>query len=169
MGNLKTTDREAFRKLLCLPPLVPPVLELVREIEAPATEAFELLDFFNTGNKVVKFAWIDGDLARCFPDGHIPVEGPRKLVVSKLTRNATEKEFRVAESEKTTWADLKHLLEQQPKDEKGDLLTNSWSNLFFIGSCLVRVRWLGGGWRVRVDPTDESYEWSEGSLRFSRN
>lgn len=170
-GKLKAVDREEFRKLLGLPSLlIPPILlKMVRAIEAPATEAFELLDFFNKNNKVVKFGWIDGDLARCFPNGHIPAEGFRHLAIHRLLRNATEKEFRVAEFEKTTWADLKYLLEQQPKGEKGDLRTNGQANLFFIGSRLVDVRWRVGGWSVNVFLVSGSNEWCKGYLRFSRN
>ncbi len=168
-GKLKDKDREEFRKTIGLPPLTPPVLELVREIEAPATEAFELLDFFNKDNKDVKFAHIDGDIVKYFPDGHIPAEGPRHLAIHRLTRSATEKEFRATDIEKTTWADLKWMLEQQPKGEKGDLRTNGQANLFFIGSCLVRVRWYDVGWSVDVDSGDGSYAWLGGRRRFSRN
>jgi hypothetical protein len=76
---------------------------------------------------------IEVNLKKYFPNPIIPAEGPRKLVVSKLTRTATERELQTAASQKTTWADLKWELEQQPKGKSGNLLTNGWANLRFIG------------------------------------
>ena len=75
---------------LPLPP-TPPVLELVKVLDCPATEAFSLDDFFTTSNTVVRFGWIDPDLKKYFKTQLVPAEGPRNLVVSKLKKNATEK------------------------------------------------------------------------------
>ena len=168
-GNLKKTDREKLRVILGLPPLTPPALELFREIDCPATEAFDLYDFFNIDNPTVKFRWVDADLRKYFKIRLIEAEGPRQLAISKLTRTVTEKELLAVAPKKTTWADLKWRLEQQPHGEGGDLLVNGWTNLFLIGDCLVRVYRNGDGWGVSVNPVDETFEWLGGGRLTSRN
>lgn len=169
VGKLKTVDREAVRKVYGLPSLVPPILELVKEFDCPATEAFNLDDFFTLDNPTVKFGWIDGDMKKYFKNRSIVAEGPRKLVVNRLVRNATEKELKVVAPQKTTWADLKWELEQQPNGESGNLLTNGRANLRFIGDCLVYVYWYDYGWYVYVNPVNESHEWLDGIQLVSRN
>ncbi len=93
LDKLKTVDREAFRNFLGLSSLTPSILELVQELDCPATKEFELNDFFTVDNLIVKFGWIDLDMTKYFGNQSIPAEGPRKLVVSKLARNAKEKEL----------------------------------------------------------------------------
>ena len=168
-ASLDPQKRDSVRNLLGLPPLTPPALELFREIDCPATEAFDLYDFFNIDNPTVKFRWVDADLRKYFKIRLIEAEGPRQLAISKLTRTVTEKELLAVAPKKTTWADLKWRLEQQPHGEGGDLLVNGWTNLFLIGDCLVRVYRNGDGWGVSVNPVDETFEWLGGGRLASRN
>ena len=169
LGNIVALNRDEHRKSLGLFSLTPPVMELVKVLDCPATEAFNLDDFFTTSNKVVKFGWIDSDLKRYFKTQLISAEGPRKLAVGKLTRNTKEKELLATAPKKTTWADLKWELEQQPNGESGNLLTNGWANLRFIGDCLVNVYLSDGGWSVDVSPVGGSSEWPDGHQLVSRN
>lgn len=100
-GNLKTADRETFRHILGLSLLNPPAVKTVWEIDSPVTEEFDLHTFFSTDNPTIKFVWVDADLKRYFKTQLIPAEGSRRLVVSELVRNVTEKEL-LAVGQKTT-------------------------------------------------------------------
>jgi len=168
-GKLSHSARDQRRSFLGLPALNPPAVKTVCEFDVLATEEFDLYAFFiSTDNPMVKFGWVDADLKRYFKTRLIPIEGLRRLVVSELIRDVIEKEL-LAVGQKTTWSDVKYLVEQQPNGEEGKLLVNGRANIFFIGDRRVYVYWYDDGWRVGVNPVREAGVWGGGSQLLSRN
>lgn len=94
------------------------------------------------------------------------------LVSFNLTKGADDKEIEGALPENHLFAEdevytiIGSLLSKQVNGEEGALLTNGYSNLFYTGACVVRVYWLGYGWRVHAWPR-VAFRWGSGSRVFS--
>ena len=76
----------------------------------------------------------------------------------------------------TSLAELFHLLQLQERGQKGVLLTNGYSNIFYVRDALgelraVNVRLLGNdtSWTVEVDEVTDQEEWWSDNQVFSRN
>jgi hypothetical protein len=74
----------------------------------------------------------------------------------------------------TDMAAIFSLLKKQGHGQPGILLTNGYSNIFYVRDCAgvlraVRVDWDGDGWGVDANSVDGPYGWYEGYQVFSRN
>jgi hypothetical protein len=74
----------------------------------------------------------------------------------------------------TTLTEMFSLMEKQGDGQAGDLLTNSYANIFYIRDVegvlrAVGCYWSDDSWRVDALPLDRPSEWSVGSQVFSRN
>lgn len=58
------------------------------------------------------------------------------------------------------------LIEKQSKGQKGTLLNDGYSNIFYTREFVVSVRWVGSGWDVYAWRRDGS-SWSAGRRVFS--
>ena len=105
-----------------------------------------------------------------------PVEAGTTVEVgyADLGKNATDAEIEAALptrhlfDEPAVCAIVAALIARQPEGKEGVLMNNGYANLFYISSCVVRVRWLAvnRGWDVRTWLRDD-YGWGAGGRVFS--
>lgn len=72
----------------------------------------------------------------------------------------------------TRLQDVWALLQLQPKGEPGDLITNSYANIFYIGNnkdeiCAAFVYWAYGGWNVDAYSAEDKSQWLSGNQVFA--
>jgi hypothetical protein len=132
----------------------------------------------------VKFGWFNDNFKSWFLTGEDKIEDPineQTIGGYKLLKNSLAAPI-IAElggetNVETTLTELHSLLKKQgkgKKDEKGDLLTNGFSNIFYIKDIsgvlqAVYVYWDGGSWDVSACSTSRAHGWSDGDRVFSRN
>lgn len=156
-------------------------LRWVGIVNLPAIERFIPIDHFTINNKEVKIQEVGDDFKRNFWGKMEPQATEITLRYSKLNevgsldRVALLRSGRITE---TTLANIWQMLKRQPNGEPGKLLTNGYSNIFYIRNnkdvlLAIHVSWwnncLGHGWYVHSHRVDYSFGW-HGSYRvFSRN
>lgn len=74
----------------------------------------------------------------------------------------------------TTLVEMFTLMEKQGSGQTGDLLTNSYANIFYIRDVdgvlrAVSCNWAVDGWYVEAYPLGNQYGWNTGRQVFSRN
>ncbi len=74
----------------------------------------------------------------------------------------------------TTLSEMFGLMEMQPNGENGVLLTNGYTNIFYVRDCVgvlwaAYCDWFGDGWHVYAFSVGRPRDWRDGSQVFSRN
>ena len=145
-------------------------MRLVCKITLAATEVFCSDLFFSITNPTVKFRFLAPGLGKLVWVGMVPAEKERHLRVERLVRDLTKKEFLVASCRKTTPADLKQLLDQQPNGKSGALAINDNNfNWFFIGDYLVRMGCSNSAWHLSFGSVSDFEKLEAGDRIFSHD
>lgn len=159
------------------------VLTLVCTLTLPAQPRFVARDRFKvdtSGKAKVKIAFIWDNFQDRFLDKIEEAVAEAEFAIRKLDKDLLDKEIRSelggAEWEETTLSQLWALLEKQGHGQPGDLLVNSYANIFYIRDkdgelWAVSARWRagGGGWRVGAYGVDDPGRWGAGGRVVSRN
>jgi hypothetical protein len=152
-----------------------------RGIIIPAlTEPFVVANHFVrnfSDEATVKISYLGGNFTSWFLDQVVPTHVAGKLDSDRLTENSRDDRIMAelgAGKCETTFDVVYDLLKKQAKGEPGELLTNGYSNIFYVRDCAgvlraVSVTWNDGGWHVYAYSVDNPYEWRGGGQVFSRN
>ena len=172
----KEVDREAVRKACNLPPLTPPLLEVLGTIDVPAVaDPLVVRDEFRVGKNGISF------VGQNFQQWFWPkVEAPgasATLRYARLTREDLDEPIRKeigAAHEETTLGQILALIRRQKNGKRGVLFTDGIANIFYVRDAdetlrAVLVSWGGDGWGVRAVSVSYPVGWSVGSRVFSRN
>lgn len=154
------------------------VLRPVASVAPPAvSRPFKADDtFFNkkSGVKMVRHgdnftSWFTGKVEEDAPEG--------MLAPFTLTKSAYDREI-IADlggeaAAEVTLTEIWRLMESQANGEEGALLTNGWTNIFYVRDVngvlrAVYVYWRGDGWRARALALD-GLRWGGDGQVFSRN
>lgn len=145
------------------------------------TERFVAKNKFVKDSKEIKFYGIGNNFDYWFLSGNSKVEEPlgeQELRYADWIKESLDrpiiKELGGEAIAETTLTELFSLLKKQPKGEDGDLLTNGYSNIFYIKDTegvlrSVAVLWIDGGWNVHAVLVERLYKWFVGDRVFSRN
>jgi hypothetical protein len=128
----------------------------------------------------VKFGWFNDNFKSWFLTGEGKIEDPiDKLTIGgyKLLKKSLGDPI-IAElggeaKVETTLTEMFSLLKKQGKGQEGDLLTNGYSNIFYIKDYsgvlrAVYVYWFGGCWYVGACSASNTRGWGGGRRVFSR-
>lgn len=128
----------------------------------------------------VKFYGIEDNVHKWFLNDE-KIEKPigeRKLCYSTLVNMAVDSmvisEIGSEAKAETTLSEVYHLLTKQPDAEKGVLITNGYSNIFYIRDAshvlrALRVFWHKNGWFLIADSIELSYNLNKGNCVFFRH
>ena len=145
------------------------------------TERFVAKEKFVKDSKEVEFYRIWDNFTNWFLADDGKIEEPinkQTLRHGNLTKGSIDgpiiEELGGETKAETTLTELWDMLKKQPKGEDGDLLTNSYANIFYIKDTegvlrAVFVDWHGVGWFVDADSVEYSNEWAPGSRVFCCN
>lgn len=155
-------------------------LKLIADNIAIKTDSFSKDSFFKNGP--VKLYFWDGfknQILKAIPDSISAFEGV--LRKTQLTKSMFDLEILAELNNPQPFtasefaAVIRELLSKQPKGENGQLLNNSYANIFYVKLedarvVAVRVYWGSGvrGWILRVCGLDGD-GWDGGSCVFSRS
>jgi hypothetical protein len=158
-----------------------PLLQLLDTVSIPATtEKFVVVDHFKVGTsfKKLKISYVDGDFVSWFGGKTEDPHGATELRRHQLLRDEVDKpiiaelggEGKVESAVSAIYA----LMEKQGKGEDGQLLTNSYANIFYVRDTsgvmrAVGVRWGADGWYVGADSVEGPRGWGAGAQVFSSN
>lgn len=156
---------------------IPALLAALNTIDLPAVVRFVVSDHLVTENTPdgVQLYYV-GDNVRANFFEKVESNVPACTLHShRLTKSSVDKPIltELADRATTTFAYLWELLKKQPKGEKGILLTNGRSNIFYIqdvigNSWAVRLHWrAGGGWYVRAYSVSYPDGWNADDVVFS--
>lgn len=162
------------------------ILEFVSTVVVPATTfKFVAKEKFvrDTGrNTSVKISYLGNNFAEWFLSGSGKTEDPiteQTLRYHKLRQSSMDgpiiAELGGAEKSETTLSEMFALMEKQGKCEDGVLLTNGYTNIFYIKDLAgilraVGVDWRGDGWSVGAFSVVKCpRRWDDGRQVFSRN
>jgi len=96
----------------------------------------------------------------------------------KLSKNLVDgsilSELGGQEKAETTLSELFIMMERQANGEAGELLTNGYTNIFYVRDITGTLRaafvfWLGVGWHVDAHSVEDPSAWRAGIQIFSRN
>ena len=153
------------------------LLKPVATVSIPAVSRFVAKDHFTVGTSEVKIGWLGDNFREHFlakVEKRVPTID---LAISTLVSGSLDAPILAELSDKaeTTLASLWHLLCQQRSGQAGALLTNGYSNIFYIrdtGGVLwaVNARWnvSYGGWDVEAFPVGGPRRGNAGRLVVSR-
>ncbi len=135
--------------------IVKSVIELVASMTVKLTERVDPDAFYRTRPGL--YVW-DGFRTLVVAKAHPidPADSVYSIESFQLTRDAVDDEIENSLSkshlfgETLVCAVIAGLIAKQPKGEDGALLNNGYANIFYTGSCVVRVRWDADGRRWRV-------------------
>lgn len=125
----------------------------------------------------VKFLYRGSNFTAWFKDKEEPIHPGSNLTSFILEKYSTDAEIisKIGGESKAevTLQEIWQLLVKQPIGESGILLTNGYSNIFYVKDKdavlrAVRVDWYGGGWRVGADALGGD-DWGDDSRLFARN
>lgn len=145
------------------------------------TEKFVAKDKFHKDSKEVKFYGIWDNFANWFLADNGKIEEPlgkQALRYGNLNKDSVDgpiiEELGGEVKAETTLTELYELLKKQLYGERGDLLTDSYANIFYIkdaGGVLraVYVLWYGVGWFVYARSVEFPDGWCAGRRVFARN
>jgi len=160
-------------------PQKPSILEFIGTVKIPATtEKFIAEDRFvidRSDSAPVKIFYLGDNFKKWFL-GKIEKPIEETILRCQKLRKSSVDDLIIAElggkkKAETTLTEMFSLMERQPNDEDGILLTNG---IFYIRDingvlCAVGCGWDGGGWLVYASSVDASVRWFGGSQVFSRN
>ena len=158
------------------------LLQLLRTVDGFAQELFVAIDFFKEESqpdgidfwfgKILKTNFLKGN-------GKIELDVPA-LPLNVYTLTATAEDGRILAAlggndvAKTNFAYVAQLIKAQPKGQEGVLLTNGFSNIFYVEDAngelwAVRCSWSPGGrlWSVGAGPVLDPNEWNTDYQFFS--
>lgn len=177
-ADVDGVDRDAFRRLVGLKPLNPPLLEPLNTIKVPATEKFATRKKFvhDTRRKVpVKISYVGDNFSKWFLG---KIEKPRPethLRVMKLTRHLANGPIlaELGNNAETTLAEIYALMKRQSNRE-GGVSFAIYANIFYVRDVngelrAVSVSWDGIRWEVYASSVSSPNEWLDGSHVFSSN
>lgn len=185
-GQLKVVDREAFRRLVKLPPLNSSLIDWLGTVTTSATnQKFVVNDNFKLKKDGGICSYLGDNFKEWF-DGKVEdLIGAQTLRYGKLNRSANDVPLKEGEQAiipelggeakaETTLTEVYDLMARQAKGQKGVLLTNGWANIFYVRDKngvlrAVIVDWIGGGWSVGAFSIGSPFRWLDGSRVFSRN
>ncbi len=125
-----------------------------------------------------KGLWVSDEFISRVRSKAKPVEnfGPLSLNSRELVKNAYDREitpelggsYTFDESE--LCARIEQMIAKQSNGEEGDLLNNSYANIFYLAGCVVSVSWNEGNGEWGVDAWGlGGGDWGAGLRVFSRN
>lgn len=136
----------------------------------------------DTGNDAkVKINYLGDNFTKWFLAGSGKIERPmgkQTLCYGDLKKASVDvpiiTELGGAKKAETSLTELFSLMEKQGNGEGGALLTNGWTNIFYIKDMqgvlrAVYVDWNADGWGVLADVVSDPREWNDGYRVFSRN
>ena len=178
-GNISEVDRDEFRKILGLKPNL---LELISTMTIPARrEKFIASNYFiiDAGEKTkVKISYLGDNFRTNFLNKTEEISLENTLRYHKLLKRSVDKpiiaELGGKEKAETTLTEMFALMEKQGSGESGELLTNGYSNIFYIRDSAgalwaVRCDWDDDGWHVAAGSVEDPLKWHGGRRVFSRN
>ena len=123
-----------------------------------------------TNNAKVKISYVDPDIATWLP-ATVPSRKAHSLKWHDLTKNADDTTITkvLDKNYEVDMAVVWEKMAQQPNGEAGDLFTNGYASLFYVGGCVVCVHWFSGGWGVDVRRLNYVDYWCAANRVFSRN
>lgn len=153
------------------------ILDFIGTVTVPATtKRFVAGDRFviNTGtNAPVKISWIGENFQNWFLGTTEEPVDEQKLSYHKLLKSSLDglilAELGGQKVAETTLSAIFHLMSLQPNGQKGVLLTNGYTNIFYVGGRAVCCRWDGDGWDVNASEVTNPFRWSADYRVFSRN
>jgi len=154
-----------------------PLLESLGTVTVPATGRFIAREKFvlNSDRKaLVKISYLGSNFSEWFLG---KIEEPKpwmQLRYAKLLKYSVDRPVlaELGNTAEITLAEVYALMEHQPNGENGTLLTNGYTNIFYVRDVngelrAVLVCWDGDGWGVFADSVVRPGEWSVGSRVFS--
>jgi|GEM_PF-3561016 len=156
-GHLEGALEQAINRILILIPRDPVSLTVDKHHEPDA--------FYRSRSGEI-YVW-DEFRKRIVSKAKSTKEGTSfKVNVSELVQDATDEQIEGALAknhlfdESAVCAIIAEMIGKQPNGEAGDLINNSYANLFYTASCVVSVFWSGGDRRWGV------YAWGRGGDRW---
>lgn len=155
------------------------LLEFVTTMEVTAVKKFVAADVFKAGESIDGVAYCTSFGVE-FTEHFLPkIEEnvpAATLWVHKLLHNSKDLGICTeigGDKEETKLADLHQCLKRQGKGEKGVLLTNGRSNIFYIRGVdgniwAVYTVWCGNSWRLSAEAVVGTADWFAGNQVFSR-
>ncbi len=159
------------------------LLESYSKVIIPATtEKFVVKEKFivNIARKdSVKISFIGNNFSKWFLGKIEESVTETAVCYAKLTKFSVDGSILIelGNSAEMAISQIYWLILQQPKGPKGEngaLLTNGYSNIFYVRDvrnvlCDVHVRWYAYGWRVSAYPVVLPHAWGNGDRIFFRN
>lgn len=159
------------------------LLKFVKEVKLPAIKTFSAKDRFKVGEiEGVKIGWFGDNFKAAFLTGDGKVE--RDVVEAVLRINEIRQssvdgpiiaELGGEEMAETTLAQMYKMMKAQGFGQKGNLLVNSYANIFYIRDAkgvlwAVFCHWYSryDVWHVGADPITIPRRWPDGSQVVSR-
>jgi hypothetical protein len=184
-GNIAKVNREDFRRILGLKPLIPvpeSLIEFIENVEVLATtEKFIAKEKFikDVSRKAkVKISYIGDNFVNNFLGKTEKPFNGSKLRCGKLRKNSVDNpiitELGGEQEVETTLAEMFSLMEKQTNGEEGILLTSGYANIFYICDSAgvlwaVGCGWGCDGWGLGARSIGRPHYWRAGSRVFSRN
>ncbi len=180
--DLSLVDMDAIEQILGQSPSL---LELVATLAVPPLPAFDVAAHFRVMSMEerktaeVPIGWIS-DAAKSIvgsytePEPEIAETG---LNIHKLCKASVDATIlaELGERATTTWAQMYEMMRRQGRGQEGNLLVNSWSNIFYIRDrnnklWAVDCGWNAGSrcWRVRAFPVTVPSTWDADNRVVSR-
>mgnify|MGYP001579393795 CR=1 FL=1 len=155
----------------------PQLLKLIGPIAIPATTVpFAARAKFVVGNAQTKISWIGSNFQEWFFGKTEEPLAETTLRYARLVKSSVDRPIltELGDKAETTLAQISALMERQPNDKEGVLLTDGWANIFYVRDVLgelraVDVYWDGDGWGVGADSVTSPDGWRGGYRVFSRN
>lgn len=178
-GNVTEVNRNEFRQLLGLNPLLDPLLESLGTVIVTASnQRFIIRDRIAEIKKSGRRIYTGSNFEKWFFDKTVEPIGETLLRYGKLLRAEVDHSI-IAElggeaKVETSLAEIFGLMEMQKNGEKGSLLINGYANIFYVRDTkgvlrAVDVRWSVGGWFLLASSVGRPDRWAEGSRVFSSN
>ncbi len=156
--------------------VVPKLLKLLRTVSVPACRKFSARSTFGAPKPAIKLWYLGDNFKKNFlpkVEKNIPAT---ELTVSELTMTSVDGPIlaELGSKAETSLFHFWYLLSQQPNGEPGVLLTNGYTNIFYIKDVndtrwAVRADWYTvHGWRVIADSVGGPDGWGAGNQVFSR-
>lgn len=159
---------------------MPSLLELVGTVSVLATTkrfiAREKFVVDTSRNAKVKISYLGSNFKSWFLE---KIEGPSiqtTLRYAKLLRRELDGPImaEIGDAKETLLAQIHSLMERQATGKECVLLTNGWSNIFYVRDAnnelrAVLVRWRDDGWLVHAFSVTYPLRWNDGYRVFSSN
>ena len=160
--------------------VVKSILTLLGTITVPTQSKFVVHDHFKldtSKNAVVKIGYIWNEFTAWFNDlveGETPEQ---ELKYHKLEEDSLDERIlqELGDKAETKLSQLFALLKKQPNGEDGALLTNGYTNIFYVHDASGELRVVGvlwnagfGYWIVRAYELGDSRVWRAGARVFSQ-